>query len=100
MSIGVASVQHKKNLLLRDAVIYYREQRFAAESAVVVVGQVFSIGNLAQCLNISKSGTVSDIRNSGTTMANFGSNSIAISDFENSRKVYDFSNSTILNMSN
>jgi len=43
---------------------------------------------------------LSDIRNSGTTMANFGSNSIAISDFENSRKVYDFSNSTILNMSN
>ena len=47
MSIGVASVQHKKNLLLRDAV-YYSEQRFAAESAVVVVGQVFS--NLVQCL--------------------------------------------------
>ena len=57
--------QYKKMLLLHDAV-YYREQRFEAESAVVVIGQVFSIGNLAQCLNISQSGTLSDIRNSGT----------------------------------
>ena len=40
---------NKKNLLLHDAV-YYREQRFTAESAVVVVVvcQVFSI--LVQCL--------------------------------------------------
>ena len=39
---------NKKYLLLHDAV-YYREQRFTAESAVVVVvGQVFSI--LVQCL--------------------------------------------------
>ena len=77
-----------KMLLLHDAV-YYHEQRFATESTVVVVGQVFSI--LVQCLNISNSGTVFDIRNSGTTMANFGSNSITI---------FDFRNSTILNISN
>jgi len=50
-------------------------------------------------LNISISGTISDIRNSGTTMANFRSNSISISDFRNSSTVYDFSNSTIFNMS-
>ena len=61
--------------------IYYCEcsilsQRFAAKSAVVVavvVGQASS--NLVQCLASTSleqylgSGTVSDIRNSGTTMA-------------------------------
>jgi len=50
--------------------------------------------------DISESGTVSDIRNFGTTMANLGSNSIIISDFRNLRTVYDFSNSTILDTSN
>jgi len=74
MSIGVASVQQKE--FITASAVYYREQRFAAKSAVVVVavvGQVFS--NLVQCLastNLEQylsSGTVSDIRNSGTTMA-------------------------------
>ena len=71
MSIGVASVQQKE--FNTASAVYYREQRFAAESAVVVVGQVFS--NLVQCLTSTSleqylsSGTVSDIRNSGTTMA-------------------------------
>ena len=37
---------NKKKLLLRGAV-YYRQQRFAAEGCVVVVGQVSSISNLA-----------------------------------------------------
>ena len=47
MSIGVASVQQKEFITASAA--YYREQRFAAENAVVVVaGQVFSI--LVQCL--------------------------------------------------
>ena len=71
MSIGVASVQQKE--FITASAVYYREQRFAAENAVVVVGQVFS--NLVQCLTSTSleqylsSGTVSDIRNSGTTMA-------------------------------
>ena len=38
MSIGVASVQQKE--FITASAVYYREQRFAAESAVVVVGQV------------------------------------------------------------
>ena len=46
MSIGVASVQQKE--FITASAVYYREQRFAAEIAVVVVGQVFSI--LVQCL--------------------------------------------------
>ena len=46
MSIGVASVQQKE--FITASAVYYREQRFAAENAVVVVGQVFSI--LVQCL--------------------------------------------------
>ena len=47
MSIGVASVQQKEFITASAA--YYRDQRFAAENAVVVVvGQVFSI--LVQCL--------------------------------------------------
>ena len=68
MSIGVASVQQKE--FITASAVYYREQRFTAESAV---GQVFS--NLVQCLASTSleqylsSGTVSDIRNSGTTMA-------------------------------
>ena len=72
MSIGVASVQQKE--FITASAVYYREQRFAVESAVVVVvGQGCSI--LAQCLASTSleqylsSGTVSDIRNSGTTMA-------------------------------
>ena len=36
MSIGVASVQQKE--FTTASAVYYREQRFAAESAVVVVG--------------------------------------------------------------
>ena len=36
MSIGVASVQPKE--FSTANAVYYREQRFAAESAVVVVG--------------------------------------------------------------
>jgi len=73
VSIGVASVK-QKNLLLRGAV-YYREQRCAAESALVVVGQVFSIGILAKCLT---------------------SASLEQYLIRNSRTVYDFSNSTII----
>ena len=46
MSIGVASVQQQK--FITASAVYYREQRFAAESAVVEVGQVSSI--LVQCL--------------------------------------------------
>ena len=46
MSIGVASVQQKE--FITASAVYYREQRFAAENAVVVVGQVSS--NLVQCL--------------------------------------------------
>ena len=77
MSIGVASVQQKE--FITASAVYYREQRFAAENAVVevvvvvVVGQAFS--NLVQCLASTSleqylsSGTVSDIGNSGTTMA-------------------------------
>ena len=72
MSIGVASVQQKE--FITASAVYYREQRFAAENAVVVVvGQVLS--NLVQCLASTSleqylsSGTMSDIRNSGTTMA-------------------------------
>ena len=38
MSIGVASVQQKE--FITASAVYYREQRFAAESAVVAVGQV------------------------------------------------------------
>ena len=66
---------NKKNFITASAV-YYREQRFAAENAVVVVavvGQAFS--NLVQCLASTSleqylsSGTVSDIGISGTTMA-------------------------------
>ena len=78
MSIGVASVQRKE--FTTASAVYYREQRFAVESAVVVVavaGQASwpnvwhqrvwnSIWVLEQCLS---SGTMSDIRNSGTTMA-------------------------------
>ena len=37
MSIGVASVQQKE--FTTASAVYYCEQRFAAESAVVVVGQ-------------------------------------------------------------
>jgi len=78
MSIGVASVQQKE--FITASAVYYRKQRFAAESAVVVVaviGQASwpnvwhervwnSIWVLEQYLS---SGTMSDIRNSGTTMA-------------------------------
>ena len=79
MSIDVASVQQKE--FNTASAVYYCEQRFAAESVVVVlgiaVGQVSwpnvwhqrvwnSIWVLEQCLS---SGTMSDIRNSGTTMA-------------------------------
>ena len=46
MSIGVASVQQKE--FITASAVYYREQRFAAENAVVEVGQVFSI--LVHCL--------------------------------------------------
>ena len=49
MSNGVASVQQKD--FITASAVYYCEQRFAAENAVVevaVVGQVFS--NLVQCL--------------------------------------------------
>ena len=46
MSIGVASVQQKE--FITASAVYYREQHFAAENAVVEVGQVFSI--LVQCL--------------------------------------------------
>ena len=75
MSISVASVQQKE--FITASAVYYREQRFSAESAVVevvvVVGQVSwpnvwhqrvwnSIWVLEQCLS---SGTMSDIRNSG-----------------------------------
>ena len=67
MSIGVASVQQKE--FITASAVYYREQRFAAENAVVVVGQASwpnvwhqrvwnSIWVLEQCLS---SGTVSDI---------------------------------------
>jgi len=38
MSMGVASVQQKE--FITANAVYYREQRFAAENAVVVVGQV------------------------------------------------------------
>ena len=38
MSIGVASVQQKE--FITASAVYYREQRFAADSAVVVVGVV------------------------------------------------------------
>ena len=68
----VASVQQKE--FITASAVYYREQRFAAENAVVVVaGQVSS--NLVQCLTSTSleqylsSGTVSDIAISGTTMA-------------------------------
>ena len=77
MSIGVASVQQKE--FITASAVYYREQRFAAKSAVVavVVGQASwpnvwhervwnSIWVLEQYLS---SGTMSDISNSGTTMA-------------------------------
>ena len=93
MLIGVASVQQKE--FITASAVYYREQRFAAKSAVVVVGQVFS--NLVQCLTSTSleqylsSGTVSDIRNSGTVLANFGHKLVTVSDFRNS---------TILNISN
>ena len=93
MSIGVASVQQKE--FITASAVYYREQRFAAENGVVVVGQVLS--NLVQCLTSTSleqylsSGTVSDIRNSGTVLANFGSKLVIISDFRNS---------TIFNTSN
>jgi len=59
VSIGVASVQQQKMLLLHGAV-YYREQRFAEQGFAAVAGQVSSISNLAKCLNISNSTTVSD----------------------------------------
>ena len=71
MSIDVASVQQKE--FITASAVYYCEQRFAAESAVVVVGQVLS--NLVQYLASTSleqylsSGTMSDIGNSGTTMA-------------------------------
>ena len=93
MSIGVASVQQKE--FITASAVYYREQRFAAENAVVGVGQVFSI--LVHCLTSTSleqylsSGTVSDIRNSGTVLANFGSKLVTVSDFRNS---------TIFNTSN
>ena len=38
MSIGVASVQQKE--FITASAVYYREQRFAAESAAVVVAVV------------------------------------------------------------
>ena len=41
MSIGVASVQQKE--FITASAVYYREQRFAAESAVVVV-EVIVVG--------------------------------------------------------
>ena len=41
-NVNWCCISTTKILLLHDAV-YYREQRFATESAVVVVGQVFSI---------------------------------------------------------
>ena len=59
--------QYNKIMLLLHGAVYYREQRFAEQGRVVVAaGQVSSISILAQCLNISESGTVSDqeLRNS------------------------------------
>ena len=64
---------NKKNLLLLGAV-YYREQRFVKQGCVVVIGQVSSIGILAQCLTSASlkqyliSGILEQylIRNSGT----------------------------------
>ena len=80
MSIGVASVQQKE--FTTASAVYYREQRFAAKSAVVVavVGQASwpnvwhqrvwsSTGNSGTVSGIMSSGTLSDIRNSGTIMA-------------------------------
>ena len=88
MSIGVASIQQKE--FITASAVYYREQRFAVESAVVVVevivGQASwpnvwhqrvwnSVWVLEQYLSsgimsgIRNSGTVCNIRNSGTTMA-------------------------------
>ena len=78
MSIGVASVQQKE--FITASAVYYRKQRFAAESAVVevaVVGQACwpnvwhqrvwnSTGNSGTVLDIMSSGTLSDIRISGT----------------------------------
>ena len=63
MSIGVASVQQKE--FITASAVYYREQRFAAKNAVVVVAGQY----LGPMSGINETGTVSDIRNSGTTMA-------------------------------
>ena len=47
-NVNWCCISTTRKLILRGAV-YYREQRFAAGGAVVV-GQVSSISNLAQCL--------------------------------------------------
>ena len=63
--------------------VYYREQRFAAENAVVVVvGKVFR--NLVQCLT---STSLEQYLISGTLeqqWLNFGHKSVTVSDFRNS----------------
>ena len=70
MSIGVASVQRKE--FNTASAVYYREQRFAAErcssssSRPSILTQCLASTNLEQYLS---SGTVPNIRNSGTTMA-------------------------------
>ena len=88
MSIGVASVQQKE--FITASAVYYCEQRFAAESAVVVVGVVVgqvswpnvwhqrvwnSIWVLEQCLT---SATLEQ------QWLNFGHKSVTVSDFRNS----------------
>ena len=47
-NVSWCCISTTKKLILHGAV-YYREQRFAVEGSVVV-GQVSSISNLAQCL--------------------------------------------------
>ena len=71
MSIGVASVQQKE--FTTASAVYYCEQRFCGRERCSSSSNRPSI--LAQCLASTSleqylsSGTVSDIRNSGTTMA-------------------------------
>ena len=87
MSIGVASVQRKE--FITASAVYYREQRFAVESAVVVVAVVGqaswpnvwhqrvwnSIWVLEQCL-------ISAILEQ--QWLNSGHKSVIVSDFRNS----------------
>ena len=95
MSIGVASVQQKE--FITASAVYYREQRFAAENAVVVavVGQVSwpnfwyqrvwnCIWVLEQCLI---SGTLEHCLILGTLeqqWLNFGHKSVTVSTCRNS----------------